>query len=104
MQIENMERFRDQMPEDVRDILIDRYRTSREKFIGNSVHLGVDAVIHIHFNSGGSTKGSSNWGGVYSTSTKISVLKGEISMFDSTGKELISGKIKSEEPSRARAW
>jgi len=81
-------------------------KLKKKSAIALSEALGVDAVILIHFNSGGSTKGSSNWGGVYSTSTKIIALKGEISMFDSTGKELISGKIKSEELEGAttRSW
>lgn len=82
-------------------------KLKKKSAIALSEALGVDAVIHIHFNnSSQTTKGSSNWGGVYSTSTKISVLKGEISMFDSTGKELISGKIKSEEVEGAttRSW
>jgi hypothetical protein len=81
-------------------------KLKKKSAIALSEALGVDAVIHIHFNNSSSTKGSSNWGGVYSTSTKISVLKGEISMFDSTGKELISGKIKSEalEGATTRSW
>jgi len=80
-------------------------KLKKKSAIALSEALGVDAVILIHFNSSGSTKGSS-WGGVYNTSTKILALKGEVSMFDSTGKELISGKIKSEELEGAttRSW
>ena len=65
--------------------------------------LGVDAVILIELDSTGHTERKSygdpldvGYGDVYATSTKIIQLKGEITMFDSSGKELISGKTKSD--------
>ena len=57
--------------------------------------LGVDAVMLIEFKHAMSSKGSSTFG-VYSKETKFVALKGEITLFDSTGKELISGSSKSD--------
>jgi hypothetical protein len=67
--------------------------------------LGVDAVVLIEFKHGGGTKGSS-WGGVYSKEKTLTSLKGEITMFDRNGKELISGSTKSEtlEKGSTRGW
>ena len=67
--------------------------------------LGVDAVVLIEFKHAGGTKGS-NWGGVYSKKKTIIALNGEITMFDRTGKELISGSAKSEklEKGSTRGW
>lgn len=57
--------------------------------------LGVDAVLMIEFKHSMSAKGSSTFG-VYSKETTFIALKGEITMFDSSGKELISGSAKSD--------
>ena len=75
--------------------------------------LGVDAVILIELDSRGHTEGK-NWGDplgvgygdVYGKHTEIIQLKGEITMFDSSGKELISGKTKSKklEGATTQSW
>jgi hypothetical protein len=57
--------------------------------------LGVDAVVLIEFKHAGGTKGSS-FGGVYSKTKTEIALEGEITMFDRSGKEVISGATKSE--------
>ena len=57
--------------------------------------LGVDAVVLIEFKHAGGTKGSS-FGGVYSKTKTEIALEGEITMFNSSGKEVISGTTKSE--------
>jgi len=57
--------------------------------------LGVDAVVLIEFKHAGGTKGSS-FGGVYSKTKTEIALEGEITMFNSSGKEVISGATKSE--------
>jgi hypothetical protein len=57
--------------------------------------LGVDAVLLIEFKHSSSSKSSSTMG-IYGKETTFIALKGEITMFDSTGKELISGSAKSE--------
>lgn len=71
------------------------FKLKKKSAIALCEALGVDAVILIQFNSHGSTK-DSDWG-VYSTSTKIFELRGEISIFDSSGEKLISGKTKSRQ-------
>lgn len=67
--------------------------------------LGVDAVILIEFKHAGSEK-TSSWGGVYSKGKTIVTLQGEITLFDSSGKELISGSAKSdpETKSTSHGW
>jgi hypothetical protein len=57
--------------------------------------LGVDAVVLIEFKHAGGTSGSS-FGGVYNKSKTEIALQGEITMFNSSGKEVISGATKSE--------
>lgn len=57
--------------------------------------LGVDAVVLIEFKHAGGKK-SSSFGGVYTKSRTEIALKGEITMFDRTGNEVISGSTKSE--------
>ena len=44
-QIAIIEQFRDQMSAKEREILIDKYNTQRERFIGNAVHLAVGLMI-----------------------------------------------------------
>jgi DNA-binding MltR family transcriptional regulator len=44
-QIRLMERLRDEMSPQERDILLDRYKTRRQKFIGNTVHLAVGLMV-----------------------------------------------------------
>ena len=67
--------------------------------------LGVDAVVLIEFKHAGGTKGSS-WGGVYSKKKTEIALQGEITMYDRTGTEVISGSTKSEKLLResSRGW
>jgi hypothetical protein len=57
--------------------------------------LGVDAVVLIEFKHAGGKK-TSSYGGVYSKSKTEIALKGDITMFDRTGNEVISGSVKSE--------
>ena len=57
--------------------------------------LGVDAVVLIEFKHAGGTKGS-GIGGIYNKTKTEIALKGEITMFDRSGKEVISGSVKSE--------
>ena len=67
--------------------------------------LGVDAVVLIEFKHSGGKK-SSGFGGVYTKSKTEIALKGDITMFDRTGNEVISGSIKSEKLLResSRGW
>ena len=57
--------------------------------------LGVDAVVLIEFKHAGGTKGT-GIGGIYNKTKTEIALQGEITMFDSNGKEVISGATKSE--------
>ena len=57
--------------------------------------LGVDAVVLIEFKHAGGTKGT-GIGGIYNKTKTEIALKGEITMFDRSGKEVISGSVKSE--------
>ncbi len=57
--------------------------------------LGVDAVVQIHF-SYPVRENSSNTLGVFGTSKRFLVMKGQITLIDSNGKSLVSGNIKSE--------
>ena len=57
--------------------------------------LGVDAVVQIEF-SYPSVTSSSNTLGILGKSKRSLVLKGKITMIDSTGRTLVSGNLKSE--------
>ena len=69
--------------------------------------LGVDAVLMIEFKHSLSSESTSTGFGVTKSEETTSIaLKGEITMFDSTGKELISGSAKSRSMPRrmAQSW
>ena len=80
-------------------------KLKKKKAVALCEALGVDAVVLIEFKHAGGTKGSS-WGGVYSKKRTEIALNGEITMFDRTGKEVISGSVKSEklEKGSTRGW
>lgn len=44
-QIRLMERFQNEMSAEERDILFERYKTRRQKFIGNTAHLAVGLMV-----------------------------------------------------------
>lgn len=70
-------------------------KVKKKSAIAFCEELGVDAVLLIDFKHAMKGKSSSTFG-VYSKETTFIALQGEITMFDSTGKELISGSAKSE--------
>ena len=67
--------------------------------------LGVDAVLLIEFKFAKKANSSSTFG-IRNKETTFIALKGDITMFDSTGKELISGSAKSESMPRrfSQGW
>jgi hypothetical protein len=67
--------------------------------------LGVDAVVLIEFKHAGSESSSTTLG-VFGKSKSSIALKGEITMFDRTGTEVISGSAKSDSMvrSESKSW
>ena len=87
-------------PKDYREV-----KLKKKSAIALCEALGVDAVLLIEFKHAGSESTSTTLG-VFGKSKSSIALKGEITMFDRTGKEVISGSAKSDSMVRSegRSW